>query len=72
MMQDKEYAQRNAWRIPERTFLLCSLFLGAAGVFLGMYVFRHKTRHLTFVIGIPILFLINLAFFYFLWRNNFI
>lgn len=42
---DKAKARRGAWRIPERTLLLCSFFGGAVGGLCGMYLFRHKTRH---------------------------
>ena len=45
---DKSRAKRGAWRIPERTLLLFSFFGGAMGGLLGMYLLRHKTRHLYF------------------------
>ncbi|HEY3425832.1 MAG TPA: DUF1294 domain-containing protein [Negativicutes bacterium] len=58
---DKGRARRGARRIRERTFFIGALFFGAAGVYAGMYSFRHKTRHGSFVIGIPLLLLLNLA-----------
>lgn len=42
---DKQKAKKGAWRTPERTLLLFSLFGGALGGFVAMQVFRHKTRH---------------------------
>ncbi len=50
---DKRRARKKKWRIRERQFFIVSLLLGSAGTWIGMYVFRHKTRHLKFVLGIP-------------------
>ena len=56
---DKSKAKRNAWRIPEKTLLMIAFFGGGAGVWLGMEVFRHKTKHLQFKLGVPIICLIE-------------
>lgn len=40
-------------RVPERTLFLIAALGGSVGVLLGMYLFRHKTKHLSFVLGIP-------------------
>lgn len=50
---DKRKAQKGQWRIPEKTLFLLAILGGGAGCYLGMQVFRHKTKHLSFVIGIP-------------------
>jgi uncharacterized membrane protein YsdA (DUF1294 family) len=50
---DKYKARRRRWRIPERTFFILALFCGSAGVYLGLLMFRHKTRHWYFMLGIP-------------------
>lgn len=47
--------RKGARRIPERTLLLCALLGGAPGALLGMWGFRHKTRHWQFRYGIPLL-----------------
>ena len=60
---DKAKAKRNAWRIPEKTLLLAALFLGGVGAFLGMQVFRHKTKHTSFKILVPLFMLISIAAF---------
>ena len=58
---DKHRAVKGAWRIRERTLLLSALCLGAPGGLLGMYLFRHKTRHAKFRILIPLFCVINIA-----------
>ena len=55
MLMDKKKAQKGRWRIPEKTLLLISLFGGSIGTLVGMYVFRHKTQKLRFVIGFPMI-----------------
>lgn len=55
MLIDKRKAQKGKWRIPEKTLLLVSLFGGSIGTLVGMYVFRHKTQKLRFVIGFPMI-----------------
>lgn len=66
---DKLKAKRNGWRIPERRFFYLGLLGGAAGVYVGMRVFRHKTRHALFIYGIPILVALNIVLFYYLLRS---
>lgn len=53
MLVDKRKARKNRWRIPERTLILSAALGGSIGALLGMYTFRHKTRHLKFTLGIP-------------------
>ena len=53
MLMDKHRARKNRWRIPERTLILSAAFGGSIGALLGMYTFRHKTKHLKFTLGIP-------------------
>lgn len=50
---DKRRACRGAWRIPERTLLLSTWLMGGAGAWLGMKVFRHKTKHAVFCVSAP-------------------
>ncbi len=50
---DKRKAVRNAWRIPETRLFLFALLGGSLGSLLGMYFFRHKTKHWYFVWGMP-------------------
>lgn len=55
MLIDKRRAQKNKWRIPEKTLFLSAILGGSIGALAGMYTFRHKTRHLSFVIGMPVI-----------------
>ena len=66
MLADKRSAQQNLWRIPEKTLFTAALFGGSLGSILGMYLFRHKTRHWYFVVGMPAILLAQIALlFYF-------
>lgn len=61
MTVDKLYAKKNMWRIPERTLLGVAVIGGSIGVWAGMYTVRHKTRHLKFVIGVPLILVCQLG-----------
>ena len=53
MLTDKIKARKGLWRIPERTLMLTAALGGSVGVHMGMYLFRHKTRHPKFTLGVP-------------------
>lgn len=55
MLVDKHKARKNLWRIPEATLMLVAAAGGSVGSLIGMYTVRHKTRHLKFIIGIPMI-----------------
>ena len=62
MGRDKALAKRESRRrIPERVLFLSALLGGSAGAILGMQLFRHKTRHWYFVVGMPAILLAQLA-----------
>ena len=52
---DKWKARRERWRIPEKTLFLSAIAGGSVGFLLGMQLFRHKTKHKSFTIGIPLI-----------------
>lgn len=52
---DKWKAVHRKWRIREAVLLGCSMFGGAAGGLLAMYLFRHKTHKARFRIGVPVM-----------------
>lgn len=56
---DKAKAKKDAWRIPEKTLFGIAFIGGGAGVWLGMEVFRHKTKHWYFKYGIPVITLLE-------------
>lgn len=70
MKIDKIKAQHHAWRISEKTFFILALLGGSLGIGLAMYVFHHKTKHFTFIIGIPAIFIGQLILYFLLcWQN---
>ncbi len=58
---DKQRAKKEQRRIPEKRLFLFALLGGAAGGWLGMYAFRHKTKHWKFIIGFPLITAIQLG-----------
>ena len=60
MLIDKYKARKNLWRIPEKTLLGVALIGGSIGSYAGMQIFRHKTKHPQFYIGIPIIMAVQL------------
>lgn len=66
MYIDKSKAIRNQWRISESKLLLVSIVGGNIGSLLGMNLFRHKTKHPKFTIGIPIIIIIQLLILHYL------
>lgn len=57
---DKLKAKRSRWRIPETTLLLFALLGGSIGAWVGMKVWRHKTQHKKFYIGIPVIIVLQI------------
>lgn len=55
MLADKQKARKNKWRIPERALISTAVIGGSIGCLVGMYAFRHKTKHLRFAVGIPVI-----------------
>jgi len=55
MLADKFKARKNLWRIPESVLMGLALLGGSVGALLGMYACRHKTKHLKFTVGIPVI-----------------
>lgn len=58
---DKRKAQRSAYRIPEATLFTVALMGGSLGSVIGMYTFRHKTKHWYFKFGMPIILLLQVV-----------
>ena len=58
---DKSRARSHAWRTPEKRLFFLAVIGGSVGAIAGMYFFRHKTRHWYFVIGMPLILILQLA-----------
>lgn len=65
---DKWKARRGAWRVPEKTFFLVAILGGTPGAILGMWTFRHKTRHWYFKWGLPAILVAQVALGIWLFR----
>ena len=58
---DKWKAQRSRWRVPESVLLGMAAIGGSVGAWLGMQVWRHKTQHVKFRYGVPIILIVQVA-----------
>ena len=56
----------------EKTLFLIALILGGIGIYIGMYLFRHKTKHVKFTVGIPLIIILNILTIYYLISHVFI
>ena len=61
---DKWKARQGSWRISEATLLMLAVIGGTIGALLGMQVWRHKTMHLKFKYGLPLILLAQIALMY--------
>lgn len=69
MLVDKYKAKKKLWRIPEATLMAVAALGGSLGSLLGMYTVRHKTQHIKFTLGIPVILVIQIfAAVYFFYR----
>lgn len=55
MLADKLRAIRKEWRIPEAVLIFTALIGGSVGVLLGIHLCNHKTRHMLFFVGVPVI-----------------
>ena len=55
MLADKIKARKSKWRIPEATLMAIAIIGGSRGIYMGMRLFRHKTLHAKFAIGVPVI-----------------
>ena len=61
MLVDKIKAKRNLWRIPEATLMGVAVIGGSIGAIVGMNLFRHKTKHAKFYIGLPVILVLQIV-----------
>ena len=67
MLVDKMKAKKNKWRIPEATLFLVAAIGGSIGSIAGMYTFRHKTKHFSFILGMPLILAIQIVLIILIW-----
>ena len=58
---DKAFPKLHSWRVPEIVLLLLAALGGSAGAFIAMQLFHHKTMHLKFIFGVPLIFFLQVA-----------
>ena len=58
---DKYKAKIGGWRVPEKTLFVVSLLGGSVGMYITMCLIRHKTKHKRFMIGLPLIIVIQCA-----------
>ena len=68
MLADKLKAKKGAWRIPEATLMGIAALGGSIGAIFGMYLVRHKTRHIKFTLGLPLILTMQLVLIYLINR----
>lgn len=61
MLTDKIKAKKKLWRIPEATLFLVAVLGGSIGSIAGMYTFRHKTKHIQFTLGMPLILAVQIV-----------
>lgn len=70
MFIDKQKAKKGSWRIPEKTIFIVTVLGGGIGTISGMYLFRHKTQKINFVIGLPAITIVEIiAILYFIFTK---
>lgn len=67
-LYDKKAAKRGSWRVKERTLILVSAIGGSVAMLAVMRIIRHKTQHKRFMIGIPVIIILQIAVAVFIWR----
>ncbi|NLM51213.1 MAG: DUF1294 domain-containing protein [Firmicutes bacterium] len=67
MFYDKRAAQKSRARIPEKVLLGLAVLGGSAGTWLGMKIWRHKTKHTVFCFGVPLIIFLQVALLIY-WR----
>ena len=60
-IHDKKQAQREGWRVRESTLLLIGALGGSPAMLLTMRKIRHKTRHAKFMVGLPVILVLQTA-----------
>lgn len=70
MFSDKKRAEKRKWRIPEKNIFLVAALGGSLGAMIGMYKFRHKTKHWYFKFLFSLFLIIHILIFYYFFING--
>ena len=70
-VHDKRAAEKGNWRVKESTLMLISALGGAPAMYLSMLIISHKTRKPLFMIGIPLVFILELVVLFLVLRYGF-
>lgn len=70
-VSDKHRAKKHRWRVPENTLLLLAVLGGSPAMLVTMLLIRHKTRHPKFMVGIPLILILQAAAVYFIMGRHF-
>lgn len=67
---DKKISKKNRveLRTPEKTLLLLSALGGSVAMFITMQIIRHKTKHVKFMLGIPLIIIVQAGIVFLLFR----
>ena len=68
---DKHKSKTGGWRINEKTLFILTFMGGGIGMYIAMKLIRHKTKHKRFMIGIPIIIIIQLVLIWLICKNIF-
>lgn len=66
-VSDKRRAVKNKWRVPESALLLCAALGGSLAMYVTMRCIHHKTKHKKFMVGIPVILVLQIAFLFWLF-----
>ena len=67
-VHDKNAAQKGRRRVSERALLIVAALGGSVAMFAIMRIIRHKTKHMKFMVGIPVIIIMQAAAVFFAWR----
>ena len=67
---DKKISKKNRveLRTPEKTLMLLSALGGSVAMFITMQIIRHKTKHVKFMLGIPLIIIVQVGIVFLLFR----
>lgn len=67
---DKTKARQHKWRIPERTLILLAILGGSPAALLAIYHYHHKTRHIKFKLGVPLILITQIVLIIYLLKSK--